>query len=194
MFKVFLVDNYDSFTFNLMDYFRRYDCKVITYRNDLDIMVIDCIKPNLIVLSPGPSTPSNAGKLLSVIDVYHGRIPIFGVCLGHQAIIEYFGGSLGILPYPCHGKQSYIYHDGKTIFEGIPNPFLAGRYHSLVGRTIPVCLEVTAKTDDDIVMGVRHRQFAVEGTQFHPESFLTSKSGHGLQIIKNVISWANTAG
>ncbi len=190
MFKVFLVDNYDSFSFNLVDYFRRLDAKVTVYRNKLNVSVIDRMEPDLIVLSPGPSIPKNSGNLLKVIDRYHNKYPIFGICLGHQAIVEYFGGSLDLLDYPYHGKQSLIHHDGKTIYEGILNPFPAGRYHSLTGKDIPGCLEVTA-TLDDIVMGVRHKKLPIEGVQFHPESILTFR--HGLKIIQNVIYWAKNS-
>jgi para-aminobenzoate synthetase component 2 len=195
MFRVFSVDNYDSFTFNLVDYFRRLDSEVIVYRNNLNVDIIDQIKPDLIVLSPGPSIPKNAGNLLKVIDRYHAEYPIFGVCLGNQAIIEYFGGELDFLDYPYHGKQSLIRHDGRTIYKGIHNPFPAGRYHSLIGKNIPKCLDVTAtldrsteSTSERLVMGVRHKELPIEGVQFHPESILTFP--HGIKIIKNVISWA----
>lgn len=186
MFKVFLVDNYDSFTFNLVDYFRRFDSNVIVYRNRLNVDLIEQINPDLIVLSPGPSIPKNSGNLLEVIDRYHAQYPIFGICLGHQAIIEYFGGELAFLSYPCHGKQSLIQHDGKTIYKDIPNPFLGGRYHSLIGKKIPQSLEITA-TAGDIVMGVRHKKLPIEGVQFHPESILTFPTG--IKIIQNVVSW-----
>ena len=188
--RIFMVDNYDSFTFNLVDYFRRFNCEVIVYRNRLDVDIIGDMEPDLIVLSPGPSIPANAGNLLEVIERYHRRYPIFGICLGHQALIEFFGGELGLLAYPCHGKQSPIRHDGKTIYRGIPNPFMGGRYHSLIGKVIPASLEVSATTNGDIVMGVRHRRLPIEGVQFHPESILTFPTG--LKIIQNVIEWAKT--
>ncbi len=186
MFKVFLVDNYDSFSFNLVDYFRRFGSKVIVYRNKLNVDTIEQNNPDLIVLSPGPSIPENAGNLLKVVDRYHTQYPIFGICLGHQAIIEYFGGELDFLSYPCHGKHTLIQHDGKTIYKDIINPFLGGRYHSLIGKKIPKSLEITA-TAGDIVMGVRHKKLPIEGVQFHPESILTFPIG--LKIIQNVISW-----
>ncbi len=202
--RVFMVDNFDSFTFNLVDYFRRFNCEVVVYRNRLDVDIIGDMEPDLIVLSPGPSIPRNAGNLLKVIERYHRSYPIFGICLGHQAIIEFFGGELGLLSYPCHGKQSKIEHDGRTIYRGIPNPFRAGRYHSLFGKVIPDSLEVTAVTattcggeggerggggeGEEIVMGVRHRRLPIEGVQFHPESILTFPIG--LKIIENVIAWA----
>ena len=191
--RIFMVDNYDSFTFNLVDYFRRFHCEVIVYRNRLDVDIIEDIDPDLIVLSPGPSIPANAGNLLRVIERYHRSYPLFGICLGHQALIEFFGGELGLLAYPCHGKQSPIQHDGKTIYRGIPNPFMGGRYHSLIGKVIPASLEVTATTattNGDIVMGVRHRRLPIEGVQFHPESILTFPTG--LKIIQNVIEWGST--
>ena len=191
--RIFMVDNYDSFTFNLVDYFRRFNCEVIVYRNRLDVDIIGDMEPDLIVLSPGPSIPANAGNLLEVIERYYRRYPIFGICLGHQALIEFFGGELGLLAYPCHGKQSPIRHDGKTIYRGIPNPFMGGRYHSLIGKVIPASLEVsatTATTNGDIVMGVRHRRLPIEGVQFHPESILTFPTG--LKIIQNVVEWAKT--
>ena len=190
MFNVFLVDNYDSFSFNLVDYFRRLDSDVIVYRNKFNVNIIDKKNPDLIVLSPGPSTPKNSGNLLKVIDKYHKKYPIFGICLGHQAIVEYFGGELDLLDYPYHGKQSLIEHDGKTIYNGIPNPFPAGRYHSLTGKNIPDCLEVTA-TYGDIVMGVRHKKLKIEGVQFHPESILTFQNGP--KIIRNVISYVKSS-
>ena len=186
--RIFMVDNYDSFTFNLVDYFRRFNCEVIVYRNRLDVDIIGDMEPDLIVLSPGPSIPANAGNLLEVIERYYRRYPIFGICLGHQALIEFFGGELGLLAHPCHGKQSPIRHDGKTIYRGIPNPFMGGRYHSLIGKVIPASLEVSATTNGDIVMGVRHRRLPIEGVQFHPESILTFPTG--LKIIQNVIEWA----
>jgi len=188
--RIFMVDNYDSFTFNLVDYFRRFNCEVIVYRNRLDVDIIGDMEPDLIVLSPGPSIPANAGNLLEVIERYYRRYPIFGICLGHQALIEFFGGELGLLAYPCHGKQSPIRHDGKTIYRGIPNPFMGGRYHSLIGKVIPASLEVSATTNGDIVMGVRHRRLPIEGVQFHPESILTFPTG--LKIIQNVVEWAKT--
>ncbi len=192
MLKIFMVDNYDSFTFNLVDYFRRYGCEVIVYRNRLDVAMISDVDPDLIVLSPGPSIPRNSGNLLSVIERYYEQYPIFGICLGHQALIEFFGGELDLLSYPYHGKQSLIEHDGKTIYEGIPNPFKGGRYHSLIGKNIPAELEVTAISKiDRVVMGVRHRKLPIEGVQFHPESILTFPIG--LKIIENVISWAREA-
>jgi anthranilate synthase/aminodeoxychorismate synthase-like glutamine amidotransferase len=185
--RVTVIDNYDSFTFNLVDYFRRLGCTVKVYRNDLPVEVITASGPELLVLSPGPSTPSQAGNLLSYIDYFHRDVPIFGVCLGHQALIEYFGGSLRVLPRPYHGKQSDIDHCGEGIYQGLPSPLPVGRYHSLVGDHIPPVLEITA-TWNDVVMGVRHRFLPLEGVQFHPESILTMEHNHGLILLKNLLT------
>lgn len=188
--NIFLVDNYDSFTFNLAEYFKIQGAQVTVFRNDLDPELIEQYDPDLIVLSPGPSVPSNAGNLLQVIERYAGKRPIFGVCLGHQAIIEVMGGQLGFLDYPVHGKASPITHDGKGLFKGLPNPVNVGRYHSLIGSQVPECLEVTAKSEEGIVMAVEHKQHKVLGVQFHPESILTAKSDHGLTMIANLLDWA----
>lgn len=188
--NIFLVDNYDSFTFNLAEYFKIQGAQVTVFRNDLDPELIEQYDPDLIVLSPGPSVPSNAGNLLQVIERYAGKRPIFGVCLGHQAIIEVMGGQLGFLDYPVHGKASPITHDGKGLFKGLPNPVNVGRYHSLIGSDVPDCLEVTAQSEEGIVMAVEHKQHKVLGVQFHPESILTAKSDHGLSMIANLLDWA----
>ncbi|MBU1177927.1 aminodeoxychorismate/anthranilate synthase component II [Patescibacteria group bacterium] len=188
MFKrVLLIDNFDSFVFNLADYLKRFKCEVIVYRNNIEITKVAEINPNLIVLSPGPGNPQQAGHVLPIIKKYHQQYPIFGVCLGHQAIIESFGGSLKQLDRPYHGKQSEIEHDGRTIYAGLPSPLEVGRYHSLIGDKIPSCLEVSAKLDD-MVMGVRHQEYPVEGVQFHPESVLTFKDQNGLKIIANLVN------
>lgn len=159
---------------------------MIVYRNNIEIAKITEINPDLIVLSPGPGNPQQAGNVLPIIKKYHQKYPIFGVCLGHQAIIEAFGGNLKQLEQPYHGKQSEITHDSRTIFTDLPSPLEVGRYHSLVGDKIPNCLEVIAKLDD-IVMGVRHREYPIEGVQFHPESVLTFKDQNGLKIIENLV-------
>jgi len=184
--KILIIDNFDSFTFNLVDYFKRLDCEVLVYRNTVDIKVIDNINPNLIVFSPGPSIPKNAGNMMKIIDLYHKKYPMFGVCLGHQAFIEYFGGELRFVE-PVHGRASAISHDGQTIFENIPNQFMAGRYHSLAAKKLPECFDVSA-THKDIVMAIRHKTLPIEGVQFHPESVLTMKGDYGFKIIKNVLS------
>jgi anthranilate synthase component 2 len=185
--RVTVIDNFDSFTFNLVDYFRRLECQVKVYRNDVPVDIVESSHPELLVLSPGPSTPANAGNLMAYIDYFHRRRPIFGVCLGHQAIIEHFGGSLRVLPRPYHGKQSLIEHCGDGIYRDLPSPLPVGRYHSLIGDCIPEVLEVTA-TWGDVVMGVRHRSLPVEGVQFHPESILTMENNHGLRLIGNLLT------
>jgi anthranilate synthase component 2 len=185
--RVTVIDNFDSFTFNLVDYFKRLECRVCVYRNDVPIEQIAASLPQLLVFSPGPSTPANAGNLLAYIGNFYPTVPLFGVCLGHQAMIEYFGGSLRVLPRPYHGKQSLIEHCGTGIYKGLPSPVPVGRYHSLVGERIPEELEVTA-TCGDIVMGVRHRTLPVEGVQFHPESILTMEDKHGLRLLANLLA------
>ncbi|MBI2634205.1 anthranilate phosphoribosyltransferase [Candidatus Peregrinibacteria bacterium] len=183
--KIFLLDNFDSFTFNLVDYFAQLGCDVRVYRNDVNIDVVDEIAPDLIVLSPGPSIPKNAGNMMKLIDRYHLKYPIFGVCLGHEALIEYFGGSLKFVK-PVHGKSSPIKHNKKGIFAGLDQNFLAGRYHSLCAKKTPKCFEITAKTDG-LVMAVMHKTLPIESVQFHPESVLTMKRGQGMKLIKNVV-------
>jgi len=189
--KILMIDNFDSFTYNLVDEFEKRGFEMIVYRNDTSIETIEKVieknKLSLIVISPGPSHPSEAGNSISIIKRFMGKIPIFGICLGHQAIIEAFGGRVGKVGEVVHGKASAIQHDSKTIFEGIANPFLAGRYHSLGGLEIPDCLEISARKDN-IIMGVRHKEFKenfIEGVQFHPESIL---SPAGVNIIENIIN------
>ena len=184
--KIFLVDNFDSFTFNLVDYFKQLGCDVSVYRNNVELEKIAEIDPDLIVFSPGPSVPKNAGNMMKIIDRYHAKYPMFGVCLGHEAFIEYFGGSLKFVR-PVHGKSSPIDHDGETIFTGLDKPFLAGRYHSLCADRVPSCFEVSAKTDG-LVMAMRHHKLPIEGVQFHPESVLSMKSGNGFKMIQNVVN------
>jgi len=184
--KILIIDNFDSFTFNLVDYFEQLDCNVTVFRNNIDPEVIEKYSPDMIVISPGPSVPKKAGNLLDIIDIYHSKYPFFGVCLGHEAFIEYFGGTLKFLE-PVHGKSSEINNDGKTIFKNIDQKFKAGRYHSLVGDKIPDCFEVSA-TYKDIVMAIRHKTLPIEGVQFHPESVLTMKKGNGLKIIENLLN------
>jgi len=187
--RVLFIDNFDSFTYNLVEEFQKRKCNVLVYRNNVDIKIIDKtiekFKPNLIVLSPGPSRPKDAGNSTNIIKKYYKKIPIFGICLGHQCIIEAFGGKVDRAPETIHGKYSKILHDRKTIFKNLENPFRAGRYHSLTGLEIPYDLEVSARTENDIVMGVRHKDYFVEGLQFHPESVLTTCGG---KIIENIIS------
>lgn len=184
--KILLIDNFDSFTFNLVDYFKRLDCNVKVYRNDINPKKVKEIDPDLIVISPGPSVPKKAGNLMKIIDMAHEKYPIFGVCLGHEALIEYFGGSLKFTK-PVHGKSSRIKHNGKGIFKGLEQNFQGGRYHSLVGNKIPKCFKITAKSEG-LVMAIKHKTLPIESVQFHPESVLTMKNDSGLKLIKNLIS------
>jgi anthranilate synthase/aminodeoxychorismate synthase-like glutamine amidotransferase len=212
-----MIDNYDSFTYNLVQYFGELDEDVRVFRNDkITINEIEQMKPEGIVISPGPCTPREAGISIDVIKHFAGKVPILGVCLGHQSIGSAFGGEIVRAPNLMHGKTSLVYHDGKTIFEGLPNPFEATRYHSLIIKreTLPDCLEVTAWTyvseessverqalcvkrqeadvksqipsseSEIIIMGVRHKEFIVEGVQFHPESILTAV---GKDLLRNFI-------
>lgn len=183
--KIFLLDNFDSFTFNLVDYFRRLGCEVFVYRNNVDPAKVEEIDPDLIVFSPGPSVPKNAGNMMKIIDLYHQRYPMFGVCLGHEALIEYFGGSLKFVK-PVHGKSSDIHHDGKSVFRRIDQDFRAGRYHSLCADEVPDCFEVSAECEN-LVMAVRHKDLPIEGVQFHPESVLTMKGENGFKMIENLV-------
>ena len=186
--RLFLIDNYDSFTYNLFQYFSELGAEVAVRRNDrFELDEIDDLGTDAIVISPGPGRPADAGLSPRVIDRFAPRLPILGVCLGHQAIGEVFGGQIVRAPAIFHGKVSDIYHDGKAIYEGLPNPFTATRYHSLViaPDSVPTSLEVTAHTADGVIMGVRHRELPVEGVQFHPESALTAV---GKQLLQNFLS------
>jgi anthranilate synthase/aminodeoxychorismate synthase-like glutamine amidotransferase len=187
---ILMIDNYDSFTYNLVQYLGELGADVRVYRNDqITVAEIERLAPAKIVISPGPCTPTEAGISCDVIREFAGRVPLLGVCLGHQCIGEVFGGEIVRAPVLFHGKTSMIYHDGKTIFRGLPRPFEATRYHSLVIRreTLPDCLELSAETDDGVIMGVRHRELLVEGVQFHPESILTRE---GKQLLANFLSQA----
>jgi anthranilate synthase/aminodeoxychorismate synthase-like glutamine amidotransferase len=182
-----MIDNYDSFTYNLVQYLGELGKDIRVFRNDkITIQEIEKMNPEKIVISPGPCTPKEAGISIELIQNFAGRIPILGVCLGHQSIGAAFGGEIIRAPRLMHGKTSLIYHDGKTIFEGLPNPFEATRYHSLVIKkeTLPDCLEITARTDMDEIMGVRHKNVIVEGVQFHPESILTKV---GKDLLRNFL-------
>lgn len=190
--RITMIDNFDSFTFNLVDYFRRLDCQVRVYRNDVPVDIVAASEPELLVLSPGPSTPANAGNLMSYIEQLYQMVPIFGVCLGHQALIEHFGGTLRVLPRPYHGKQSLIEHCGTGIYQDLPSPLPVGRYHSLVGDRIPEVLEVTA-TWEDVVMGLRHHSLLIEGVQFHPESILTMEDSYGMKLLANMLAGVESA-
>jgi len=183
-----VIDNYDSFTYNLVQYLGELGETVEVRRNDqVTVDEIETeLRPERIVISPGPGTPDDAGVSLNVIECFSGKIPLLGVCLGHQAIGQAFGGKVVRAPELMHGKVSEICHDGKTIFSGLEDHFLAGRYHSLVVErdTLPTCLEVSAFTNDDIIMGLRHREMKVEGVQFHPESILTA---NGKRLLANFL-------
>ncbi len=177
-----MIDNYDSFTYNLVQYFGELGEEVRVYRNDaISCKEVAAMQPDRIVISPGPCSPAEAGVSVAVIREFAGRIPLLGVCLGHQSIGAAFGGEIVRARVPMHGKLSPIHHADKGVFRGLPNPLTATRYHSLAIRrdTLPDCLEITAWTEDGEIMGVRHREFAVEGVQFHPESILTER-GHDL--------------
>jgi len=182
-----MIDNYDSFTYNLVQHLGEIGADIKVFRNDkVTVKDIEKLNPESIVISPGPCTPREAGVSVDVIKYFAGKIPILGVCLGHQAIGAAFGGDVIRAPRLMHGKTSMIHHDGRTIFEGLPNPFEATRYHSLIIKkeTMPSCLEITAWTDEDEVMGVRHKEFIVEGVQFHPESILTKI---GKDLLRNFL-------
>jgi anthranilate synthase/aminodeoxychorismate synthase-like glutamine amidotransferase len=171
-----VLDNYDSFTYNLVQYLGELGAELTVRRNDaVTLDEVETLDPAGIVVSPGPGAPAQAGISSALIRRFAGRRPILGVCLGHQCIGEVFGGTVGRAPVPIHGKTSAIHHDGRGVFTGLPNPFEATRYHSLVVHRegLPDCLEVSAWTEDGLVMGLRHREAAVEGVQFHPESILT---------------------
>lgn len=184
--NIVVIDNFDSFTFNLVDYFKQLGGTVHVYRNTVDPAVIENAHPDLIALSPGPSVPKNAGNLMKIIDQYHAQYPMFGVCLGHEALIEYFGGSLKFVE-PVHGRSTKMHHDGKGIFEAVAQNFDAGRYHSLCADAVPECFEVSA-TSGDLVMAVRHKSLPIDGVQFHPESVLTMKGDNGFKMIQNLLS------
>jgi anthranilate synthase/aminodeoxychorismate synthase-like glutamine amidotransferase len=172
--RVLLVDNYDSFTYNLAHMLEELGADVTVLRNDaVDADAAEAIEPTHLVVSPGPGRPSGAGATLEIVARLGPRVPTLGVCLGHQAIVEAFGGEVGQAKRLVHGKASTIAHDGRGIFDGLPSPLEGGRYHSLAAARVPECLEVCAQTDDGEVMAVRHREYPVDGIQFHPESVLT---------------------
>ena len=182
-----MIDNYDSFTYNLVQYLGELGEDIKVFRNDkITIKEIEGMNPEKIVISPGPCTPKEAGISVELIRYFAGKIPILGVCLGHQSIGAAFGGEIIRAPRLMHGKTSMILHDGKTIFEGLPNPFEATRYHSLVIKreTLPDCLGITAWTDTGEIMGVRHKEAVIEGVQFHPESILTRV---GKDLLRNFL-------
>lgn len=184
---ILMIDNYDSFTFNIVQYLGQMGEDVQVYRNDkITLDSIRRLKPQAIFLSPGPGSPHQAGITVDVIREFYADVPLMGICLGHQSIGFAFGGEIVRASRIMHGKVSPVEHDGKTIFSGLPNPFTAGRYHSLVVRpeTLPSCLEVSARTAEGEIMGLRHKDYPVEGIQFHPESVLTPQ---GKRILRNFL-------
>lgn len=185
---ILVIDNYDSFTYNLVQYLGELGETVEVRRNDeIDLAGIEALAPDHILISPGPCTPNEAGISLAVIEHFKGSIPIFGVCLGHQAIGQAFGGNVIRADRMMHGKTSEILHSGTSVFAGLPSPFTATRYHSLIVErsSLPDCLEITAETAEGEIMGLRHKKYAIEGVQFHPESIITD---HGHQMLRNFLS------
>lgn len=183
-----MIDNYDSFTYNLVQYFGELGEEVRVFRNDeITPHEVGELKPDRVVISPGPCTPSKAGVSIPLIEHYNDQVPLLGVCLGHQSIGQAFGGRIIHSTQPMHGKTSLIFHDGAGVFRGLPSPFTATRYHSLVieRETLPDCLEITAWTGDGEIMGVRHKTLSIEGVQFHPESILTE---HGHMLLENFLN------
>jgi len=185
---ILMIDNYDSFTYNLVQYLGELGEELVVKRNDeLTIEDIEKLCPNYLMISPGPCTPNEAGISLDAIRHFAGKIPIFGVCLGHQSIAQVFGGDVVRAEKLMHGKTSQIFHDENTIFKGISNPFTATRYHSLIVKkeTLPDCFDITAWTNDGEIMGIRHKTFPIEGVQFHPESIMTES---GKMLLKNFLT------
>ncbi|MBP1721032.1 MAG: anthranilate synthase component [Deltaproteobacteria bacterium] len=190
---ILMIDNYDSFTYNLVQYLGQLGRVVAVYRNDeITLGEIESMRPEAIFLSPGPCTPKEAGVTVDVIRHFYRRVPILGVCLGHQAIGYAFGAEVVRAGRLMHGKTSPVFNDGRTIFRGLPNPFTAGRYHSLLVQkgTLPPYLEVSAQTEEGEIMGIRHQSYPVEGVQFHPESVLTP---NGKRILRNFLDSASGA-
>ncbi|WP_143416249.1 aminodeoxychorismate/anthranilate synthase component II [Geobacillus sp. E263] len=184
---ILMVDNYDSFTYNLVQYLGVLGEELIVKRNDeITIKEIETLSPDFLMISPGPCTPNEAGISMEAIEYFAGKIPIFGVCLGHQAIAQVFGGKVIRADRLMHGKTSPIFHDGTTIFANVPSPFTATRYHSLIveKETLPDCFEISAWTEENEIMAIRHKTLPVEGVQFHPESIMTS---HGMKLLENFI-------
>ncbi|MFC1676490.1 anthranilate synthase component II [Planctomycetota bacterium] len=188
--KVLFIDNFDSFTYNLVDDFCKRNCTAKVYRADTKLeqlkKIADDFAPDLLVISPGPGTPDSAGVSLAAVDYFKDKLPIFGVCLGHQTIAQYFGGKVGHAPNPMHGKPSRVTHNEQGLFEGVENPLQAGRYHSLCVTKLPSCLEQTADFEK-IIMGLKHKELPIYGVQFHPESILTPAGG---KIIENILAIA----
>jgi len=183
---ILMLDNFDSFTYNLVDFFRQLGCKVKVYRNTVEPEALVEVEFDLLVLSPGPSLPHNAGNMMEIIGRFHREKPILGVCLGHQALIEFFGGSIANIA-PVHGKAVSIEHDGRGIFNGLEQGCEVARYHSWAGDVIPSEFEVSARSGDGVVMAVRHKHLPIEGIQFHPESVLSMKNQAGMRMLRNVV-------
>ncbi len=192
--RVLFIDNFDSFTYNLVDDFAKRRCETKVYRADTSLedlkRIAETFRPDLLVISPGPGTPDTAGVSMEAIGHFKDKVAIFGVCLGHQCMVQYFGGKVGHAPECMHGKPSRVTHNGQGVFEGVENPLQAGRYHSLCAVRMPESLEVTAEFEG-IVMGLRHKQLPLYGVQFHPESILTPAGG---RIIENMLRIAETGG
>jgi anthranilate synthase/aminodeoxychorismate synthase-like glutamine amidotransferase len=185
--KILMIDNYDSFTYNLVQSLGRLGADLVVFRNDhTRLEEVEDLDPAGIVISPGPKAPRDAGRSKDIIAEFGPRVPVLGVCLGHQCIGEVYGGKVDRAPYVMHGKTSQVHHDGRGVFAGLPSPMEAARYHSLAIRAegFPSCLEVSARTDDGLIMGVRHREYPLEGIQFHPESFMTPQ---GLRLLENFL-------
>ena len=186
MSKLLVIDNYDSFTYNLVQMFRHFDLDIIVYRSDMIYLKqVEKMEPDYILISPGPKDPDHAGISVQLVKTFHGKVPILGVCLGMQCINEAFGGSTVRAPVPVHGKTSLIQHTSYGIFENIPSPFTAARYHSLMVKTNGSGLRTTSFSQDNVIMGLSHPEFPLHGVQFHPESFLTK---HGFRLIENFIN------
>jgi anthranilate synthase len=187
--RMLLVDNDDCFIHTLANYARQTGAEVVTYRAGFPPELIKKIAPHLILISPGPGRPADFGVPELVRQAVRLGVPVFGVCLGLQGVVEAFGGALGVLGYPMHGKPSWVKHDGAGVFQGLPERFQVGRYHSLfaIREVFPACLEVTAESDDGVIMAVRHRELPVEAVQFHPESILSAEGDCGLRLMKNVV-------
>jgi anthranilate synthase component II len=186
--RLVMIDNYDSFTYNLVQLFSEFDLEILVFRHDaVTVGQIIALRPQLLCISPGPKSPAQAGISKAVIAHFHQQIPILGVCLGHQAINEVFGGATVRAPVPVHGKRHPVFHHGRGLFKGLPSPFAAARYHSLMVQPASPELEITAVSEDGVIMGLSHRRFPLHGVQFHPESFLTE---HGMSLAANFLSLA----
>lgn len=184
---VLIIDNYDSFVYNLAQYVGEIGLDPVVRRNDaVTVEEVEALQPAFLLLSPGPCTPRESGVSCRLIEAFGERLPILGVCLGHQCIAAAYGGRVGRAPFPTHGKSTLVHHDGRTVFRGLPNPLQGGRYHSLIVEEegLPGCLEVSARTERGEIMALRHRRFPVEGIQFHPESILTPE---GRRLLRNFL-------